>query len=80
MSTSLSLERMREDVARLLHEEAADIADEDNLIELGLDSMRAMALVTRWREAGAPLEFSAMALEPTLAAWWKLVQAGQPAG
>lgn len=76
-SAPLTLDTMRQDVARLLHEDSADIADDDNLIELGLDSMRAMALATRWREAGASLEFSAMALEPTLAAWWALVQAGQ---
>lgn len=43
-SAPLTLDTMRQDVARLLHEDPADIADDDNLIELGLDSMRAMAL------------------------------------
>lgn len=74
MSTPITLESMRQDIARTLHESPDDIADDDNLIELGLDSMRAMALATRWRNAGVALEFSEMAQTPTLAAWWALAQ------
>lgn len=58
MSTALTLERMRQDIAAMLHEDPQDILDDDNLIDLGLDSMRVMTLATRWREAGAPIEFS----------------------
>ncbi|GAA5231521.1 phosphopantetheine-binding protein [Verticiella sediminum] len=68
-----SLARLRADVARLLHEDPAEIGDTDNLIDLGLDSIRAMALVTRWREAGASIEFSELASEPTLAHWWQVI-------
>lgn len=74
MSTKPTLESMRKDIAGVLHESPEDIRDDDNLIELGLDSMRAMALATRWRNAGAALEFSDMATNPTLAYWWQLVQ------
>lgn len=76
MSTPITLDSMRQDIAKTLHESPDDIADDDNLIELGLDSMRAMALATRWRNAGVMLEFSEMAQEPTLAAWWRLAQSG----
>ncbi|MDO4638082.1 MAG: phosphopantetheine-binding protein [Lautropia sp.] len=79
MST-LTLEQMREDLARTLLEDPANIHDDDNLLDLGLDSMRAMTLASRWQTAGARLDFSEMALEPTLAHWWKLIQEGSKKG
>ena len=36
MSTALTLERMRQDIAAMLHEDPQDILDDDNLIDLGL--------------------------------------------
>ena len=58
---SLTLDTMRADIARILHEDPSEIGDDDSLIDLGLDSIRAMALVTRWRDAGAAIEFSELA-------------------
>ncbi|MCC2595445.1 phosphopantetheine-binding protein [Pusillimonas sp. MFBS29] len=77
MSTTLTLESMRADIARILHEDPSEIADDDNLMDLGLDSMRTMTLASQWSEAGAPMDFSEMALNATLGHWWELVQAGQ---
>ncbi len=74
MSHTLTLDSMRSDIARMLHEDPADIADDDNLMDLGLDSMRTMTLASQWREAGAAIEFSEMALNATLQHWWSLVQ------
>lgn len=71
---SLTLQRLREDIARVLHEDPDEIADDDNLIDLGLDSIRAMALVTRWRESGATIEFSDLAAGTTLAQWWAIIE------
>ena len=71
--TTWSLERLRADVARILHESPDEIGDNDSLIDLGLDSIRAMALVTRWREAGATIEFPELASDPTLAHWWRVI-------
>ncbi|WWT76119.1 hypothetical protein V8H18_11975 [Lautropia mirabilis] len=39
-----------------------------------MDSMRAMTLASRWQAAGARLDFSEMALNPTLGHWWTLIQ------
>lgn len=75
MSHTITLESMRADIARILHEDPADIADDDNLMDLGLDSMRTMTLASRWRDAGAAIEFSEMALNATLQHWWSLVRA-----
>lgn len=73
-NTPLSLEQMRREIAEMLHEDPSDILDDDNLMDLGLDSMRVMTLVLRWNKAGAAVEFSDMAAVATLAQWWALVQ------
>lgn len=70
----LSLEALRADIARLLHEDPSEIGDDDSLIDLGLDSIRAMTLVTRWREAGADLTFAEAAENPTLGHWSALIR------
>ncbi|KAK0359161.1 hypothetical protein LTR94_032410, partial [Friedmanniomyces endolithicus] len=53
----LTLERMRADVAAVLHETPDSILDDDNLMDLGVDSLRALNLSLAWSEA-VPLEFS----------------------
>lgn len=80
LSAPLTLERMRADIAALLHEEPSAIGDDDNLMDLGLDSMRAMNLVLQWGEAGVSLDFAELAEHVTLAGWWKVAQARQAAG
>lgn len=70
----LDLQRMRQDVAELLGEAPASIGDDDNLIDLGLDSMRVLGLVLGWGNTGIALEFSHLAEHATLAGWWGVVQ------
>lgn len=80
---ALTLERMRADIARLIGEAPQDVGDDDNLMDLGLDSMRVLGLVMAWGEHGIALEFSHLAEHSTLAAWWQVVQGLQrdtPAG
>jgi len=72
-------EKMRADIAKMLHEDPEEIAGGDSLIDLGLDSMRAMNLVLMWSEGGLDLEFSEFAEDPTLDGWWALVDARQKA-
>ncbi|MBK0013479.1 phosphopantetheine-binding protein [Stenotrophomonas sp. S41] len=75
----LDLERMRADVARVLDCEPADIGDDDNLMDLDLDSMRMLGLVLAWGNTGLPLEFSQLAEHSTLRQWWAVVQKLQAA-
>lgn len=75
----LDLERMRADVARVLDCEPADIGDDDNLMDLDLDSMRMLGLVLAWSNTGLPLEFSQLAEHSTLRQWWAVVQTLQAA-
>ena len=70
----LTLERMRADVAKLIGEAPDDVRDDDNLMDLGLDSMRVLGLVMRWGETGIALEFPHLAEHVTLAGWWATVQ------
>lgn len=78
MSTSpLTADRVRADVAELLQVPPQSIADDDNLFDLGLDSVRVMTLIQRWRDAGAAeLEFPDLAEQPELAHWQRLVVGG----
>ncbi|MEU9622560.1 MULTISPECIES: phosphopantetheine-binding protein [unclassified Streptomyces] len=77
MNQTLSPERVRADVAELLGCDPAEIAPEENLVDLGLDSMRMMTLVERWRAAGAAaLDFADLAEQPELAHWTALLTGG----
>ena len=75
----ISQERMRADIAAMLHEDPNEIGIDDSLMDLGLDSMRAMNLVLAWSEGGLELEFAEFAENPTLAGWWSLVSRRQDA-
>ena len=77
--TTLTLEQMRADLAKILLEDPADIHDDDNLIDLDLDSMRMLGLVLAWGNTGLPLEFSQLAEHTTLRQWWAVVQQLQAA-
>ena len=72
--TKLTRESMRADLARLLRMAPDEIGDDDDLTDLGLDSMRAMALLTRWSEQGVELDLAAVAETVTLGAWWALAE------
>ena len=69
----LTRDSMRADIARMLHEEPEAIGGDDNLMDLGLDSMRVMNLVLKWSEGGLDLEFAELAERTTLDGWWELV-------
>ncbi|RZE96727.1 phosphopantetheine-binding protein [Streptomyces albidoflavus] len=71
---ALTIDTLREDVAGLLGEDPEDIPLDENLVDYGLDSIRLMALVSRWREThGAEIEFADLAGRPALEEWAKLL-------
>ncbi len=69
----LSKTQLRAQILPMLDDESEDVGDDENLIDFGLDSVRIMALATRWRQARGTLDFVALAREPTLNGWWKLL-------
>lgn len=70
----LTLERMRREVAEILYLEPEEVGDEDDLLDLGLDSVRLMSLAARWNEAGARVSFAELAEHPVLRRWWEAVE------
>jgi bifunctional isochorismate lyase/aryl carrier protein len=72
--TRLTLDRVRADVVRILQAEDDDIANTDNLIDHGLDSIRLMSLVQQWQAAGAPITFDQLAEYPEINHWVRLIR------
>lgn len=68
-----TLDQMRAEIARLIGVPPSDVADDANLMDLGLDSIRAMSLAQQWANAGAAVDFSELAEEPTLRHWWTVM-------
>ena len=68
-SSKLSVNDIREQIQLLVPYDDIDIGKDDNLLELGLDSMIVMQLVNQWREAGHDISFSQLLEIPTLSAW-----------
>ncbi|WP_228566772.1 non-ribosomal peptide synthetase [Nocardia sp. SYP-A9097] len=64
-------------VAAALDVAPESIGDDDDLVSLGMHSMKLMQLSAKWRKQGYEVRSSALALEPTLAAWTDLLLAGR---
>lgn len=69
MSSSVDRNRIVSDVAEVLSMNAEQIGDDADLGDEGLDSVRLMTLVERWRADGADADFAELAEEPTINAW-----------
>ncbi|GAA1221744.1 phosphopantetheine-binding protein [Prauserella alba] len=70
----LTAASVRADVADLLGRDAGDIGADENLLDAGLDSIRIMSLIERWRAAGADtVEFPDLAERPELGRWISLL-------
>lgn len=74
---AITLESMRADIAGTIHEEPEEIGLEDNLMDLGVDSMRLLNLILKWQEEGLDLDFAELADRFTLAGWWEAIEARQ---
>ncbi|WP_406691366.1 phosphopantetheine-binding protein [Saccharopolyspora sp. ID03-671] len=74
MPDKLTLEAVREQVAELLYEDPSELADDEDLIDWGLDSVRIMTLVEQWRKQGVQITFADLAERPTLADWWQVIE------
>ncbi|MUN41321.1 non-ribosomal peptide synthetase [Actinomadura litoris] len=66
----LTWEELQSALAEVLDEPAGP---GDNLIELGMDSIRLMQLTGRLRRRGVEVRFAELAERPTLAEWWDLL-------
>ncbi|MFD3534700.1 amino acid adenylation domain-containing protein [Streptomyces sp. NPDC058664] len=69
----LSIDDLRRVVTELLGSGAETPGDQDNLIELGLDSLKLMRIADRCRRTGLDIGFADLARRPTLAGWSDLL-------
>lgn len=73
---ALTLELIRHQVADALGQEPADVPLDENLMDHGLDSVRIMSLLERWRrEHGVEADFADLAEDPSIATWVSLLEA-----
>ncbi len=68
-----SLDELKHAIANSLQISATELQEEDNLLDWGLDSIRLMSLLESWRRAGLEINFMTLAEQPTLSAWWALL-------
>uniref|UniRef100_UPI001E033E7B phosphopantetheine-binding protein n=1 Tax=Burkholderia sp. Ac-20379 TaxID=2703900 RepID=UPI001E033E7B len=73
MSGAFDREQIRRQVAAVLGPDSRLPADDDHLLELGLDSLQLMRLVAQWRKAGAAIHFAGLMESPRLADWWPML-------
>ncbi len=69
----ISRDEIRAAVAAELGSPVTDIADHDDLIQMGLNSMRMMALAGGWRKRGSAITFADLAGSPTIDSWYGLL-------
>lgn len=73
MTELLTEATIRVDVAEMLHRLPNELHDDEDVFESGMESIRLMSLVERWREAGADVSFVDLAENPTLGQWLTLL-------
>lgn len=66
---AISRDEIKLTVADLIGLTAQDISDGDDLITLGLDSIRMMTLAGGWRKRGSRVTFAQLAAEPSVDSW-----------
>ncbi|MFI6055299.1 phosphopantetheine-binding protein [Streptomyces violascens] len=75
MSAPLTLEGFRADLAEFLHQQPDEVDLDDNPLDAGLDSLRIVTLIERWRETGVDVPFVELAECTSFAQWWQLLSA-----
>ncbi|MBT0770009.1 acyl carrier protein [Kineosporia sp. J2-2] len=77
----LSTEKLIADVADVLYLDPAEVDYDLNLRDQGMDSVRLMELVERWRSAGVErIDFITLAEDSRLGHWIELVEGLQGSG
>ncbi|WP_433196081.1 amino acid adenylation domain-containing protein [Nocardia sp. CA-107356] len=71
--TTIGREEIRAAIAKQLDVSVETIADGDDLIQLGLDSIRTMKLAGGWRKRGIDINFALLAANPTVDGWYELL-------
>lgn len=74
LDPGIGLAEVRAQVLALLDEECAD---DENLIDAGLDSIRVMGLIEDWKERGLAVGFADLAADPTIRGFHAVLEAAR---
>ncbi|ASD65702.1 MULTISPECIES: isochorismatase family protein [Pseudoalteromonas] len=74
----LSLDSMQEAIAALLCIDVEEVDPEENLLYLGLDSIRVMTLIDQWRAQGIDITLAELAESTTLNEWYEILVGKAP--
>ncbi len=67
------------DIARALRVPAESLTLDSDVFDAGLDSVRLMGLIDRWRAAGSqPIDFPTLAADPVVGVWVSAVLGEAP--
>ncbi|EBW6040443.1 amino acid adenylation domain-containing protein [Salmonella enterica subsp. enterica serovar Infantis] len=78
MTTPIDIEQIIEELFRTCtHVTLSAVADDDNLIALGIDSLSMMRISGRLRKQGLPVSFAQLISAPQLSSWRKLISSQQ---
>ncbi|MBY5232276.1 Isochorismatase, partial [Bacillus paranthracis] len=69
----ITLQKVHELVAQLLREPVESVGTDEDLLNRGLDSVRIMSLVEKWRREGKEITFADLAENPTVVDWHRLL-------
>ncbi|MDG3009875.1 amino acid adenylation domain-containing protein [Rhodococcus sp. D2-41] len=69
-SHRVTRDEIRTEIAGQLGISTGEVADDTDLIALGLDSIRMMKLAGGWRKQGFDINFAVLAADPTLESWF----------
>ncbi|MBV4429415.1 non-ribosomal peptide synthetase [Clostridium tyrobutyricum] len=64
---------LKEQICKMMPQQC-EIADTDNLLEKGLNSLKIMRIVNQWRKQGIKVSFGELMEDPTAIAWWNMIQ------
>ncbi|MBF6329410.1 phosphopantetheine-binding protein [Nocardia transvalensis] len=74
-TTASDRRRVIADVASALGVDPGELTDETDLLDAGLDSVRIMSLVEKWRAAGYEhVDFPTLASDPVLGSWLDILK------
>lgn len=68
-----TIENIREQVAEMLGILPTELDDYENLVDSGMDSIRIMSLVEKWRSDYPEVNFMKLVERPTIIDWWNVI-------
>lgn len=75
---AFDLAQMCADLAAVLDVAPETLTPDTNLMDAGLDSMRAMTVIGQWMDAGIAIDLGDLiAVAPTLSSWWQVISERQ---